>query len=95
MFAKMFAILPHILPANQAAVNKYLVQIYKDVTTIQASVNPCYINEALQAKFADYLDSEEARLRKNLETVHYDIDEMDTLALITGPGRIGKVRFLC
>ncbi|KAF8589617.1 hypothetical protein K439DRAFT_1332394 [Ramaria rubella] len=90
ILAKMFAILPHILPANRGPVHKYLGEVYQDITTVEASVNPCFINETLQARFKDHLDGEEARLKKNLDTVRYDIDAMDTLILITGAGRIGK-----
>lgn len=94
MFAKMFAILPRIDSSNQGSVNKYLKDVYEDVTSFAEGVNPCYINGTLQEKFKDFEQSEERRLRANLETVRYDIDAMDTLALITGPGRIGKVRDL-
>ncbi|KAI1785192.1 hypothetical protein LXA43DRAFT_1100597 [Ganoderma leucocontextum] len=34
-----------------------------------------------------------SRLREGLETVKYDIDAMDTLLLVTGPGRIEKPLF--
>lgn len=87
----MFAILPHILSSNRGPVNKYLSDIYQVVTSFEAAINPCYINETLQSKFKDYVQSEEHRLRHNLQTVRYNIDAMDTLALVTGPGRIGKV----
>ncbi|KAF8483041.1 hypothetical protein JB92DRAFT_2763738, partial [Gautieria morchelliformis] len=94
VFAKMFAILPRIHVSNQASVNKYLSEVYRNVTTIEAAVNPCHVNEALQGKFQPYIESEEKRLRENLEMARYDIDDLDTLTLITGPGRIGKVSVL-
>ncbi|KAF8512112.1 hypothetical protein JB92DRAFT_2930249 [Gautieria morchelliformis] len=90
IFAKMFAILPRIDVSNQVSINKYLSYVYPNVTTILAAVNPCHVNEALQEKFQPYIESEEKRLRENLEMARYDIDDLDTLALITGPGRIGK-----
>ncbi|KAF8589615.1 hypothetical protein K439DRAFT_1521372 [Ramaria rubella] len=71
-FAKMFAILPHIHPANRAPVHKYLEEVYQDITTVEASVNRCFINETLQEKFRDYLDGEEARLKRNLHAVKYN-----------------------
>jgi hypothetical protein len=91
VLAKMFAILPNITDINLSHFHKYLDQIYRDVTMVEASVNPCLVNEALQAKFSDYMKSEEERLRNNLETIRYDIDGVDTIPLITGAGRIGKV----
>ena len=42
--------------------------------------------------FKFHLEAEEARLGKNLRDVKYVIDGTDTLALITGGGRIEKVR---
>ena len=87
----MFAVLPKVRPENRHAVNGYLLQIYEPVTTLQCSVNACPSNDALRARFKIYVDSEEERLTANLQAVNYDIDEMDTLALVTGPGRIDKV----
>lgn len=43
-------------------------------------------------KFKFHLEAEEARLGKYLRDVKYVIDGTDTLALITGGGRIEKVR---
>jgi hypothetical protein len=91
LLSKMFAILPAVLPINKSAANTYLKMIYIAVWTVVASLNRCYVNERLQLKFADYVAAEEARLRGNLETVNYDIDEPATLELITGQGRIDRV----
>ncbi|KAF7302096.1 hypothetical protein MIND_00776400 [Mycena indigotica] len=90
LLAKMFAVRLHVLPENRVAVNKYLETIYHGVTTLHSGVNPCYINESLQEKFAPYFDGEEARLRGNLEAVKYDIDALNTLYLVTGQGRIER-----
>ena len=87
----MYAILPNILPANRASVNDYLETIYVDITTLTNAVNHCPFNDALQAKFQSYNESEEARLKTNLEAVDYRIDGEDTLALVTGSGRIERV----
>lgn len=92
LVAKMFAVLPKLLPANAAAANDYINTMYKPVMTLQASVNECYYNEGLQTRFNLYVDKEEARLKASLEAVQYDIDALDTLALVTGPGRIERVR---
>ncbi|KAJ7093996.1 hypothetical protein B0H15DRAFT_905027 [Mycena belliarum] len=90
LLAKIFAILPRILPVNKSSVNSYLDSIYYQVYTLTASVNACIVNEALQERFALYTAAEEARLKSNLEAVHYDIDALDTLALVTGEGRIDR-----
>jgi hypothetical protein len=39
-----------------------------------------------------YAKGEEERLRENLESVGWDVDSPNTVALITGPGRIERVR---
>ncbi|KAJ7507291.1 hypothetical protein B0H11DRAFT_197898 [Mycena galericulata] len=90
IFAKMFAIIPKILPINKSAVNQYLEMVYYSVYTLSASVNGCYVNEALQERFAEFVASEQARIRTNLEAVQYDIDSADTVELITGQGRIDR-----
>jgi hypothetical protein len=87
----MFAVLPTVRPENRNAVNDYLLSVYESVTTLTDSVNYCPRSDALRARFRSYIDSEEERLRKNLDEVDYDIDARDTLALVTGPGRIERV----
>ena len=47
---------------------------------------------SLQERFKSYVEAEEEWLHEGLETVRYDINAMDTLLLVTGPGRIEKVR---
>ncbi|KAJ7068738.1 hypothetical protein C8F01DRAFT_978668 [Mycena amicta] len=90
LIAKMFAVRHYALPANRVSVNKYLETIYHGVTTLHSGLNACYINESLQEKFASYFDSEEERLRGNLEAVQYDIDALNTLYLVCGQGRIER-----
>lgn len=91
ILAKMFAILPTIKPENRNAVNDYLQTVYHQVVTLKDGLYECPSNDALRMKFKSYVDSEEERLRLNLKTVDFDIDALDTLALVTGPGRIEKV----
>ncbi|KAF8529736.1 hypothetical protein BU17DRAFT_79834 [Hysterangium stoloniferum] len=93
LIGKMFAILPNIKSENLNFVNDYLATVCRRVTTLRASVNLSYRNEVLQARFQSYVDAEEERLRKNLQEVAYDIDAMNTLVLVTGPGRIEKYVF--
>ena len=87
----MFAILPNIHKDNVNSINDYLQSIYPGIVTLQMSVTPCSISEGLQAKFKSYVEAEESRLKESLEQVEYHIDAMDTLTLITGPGRIERV----
>ncbi|KAJ7785322.1 hypothetical protein DFH07DRAFT_976101 [Mycena maculata] len=96
LLEKMFAILPHIRQANKSAANTYLKLVYKPIYTLIKSLNPCYVGYSVSDKFQSYIASEEARIRgkyyahSNLESVKYDIDEANTLQLVTGQGRIDK-----
>ena len=93
--AKMFSIRPLIHSSNRNAVDKYLQTVWKRVCTLTSSLVSTSQADTLQARFQSYVDAEEQRLREGLETVRYDIDAIDTLSLITGPGRIEKVRISC
>ena len=90
--AKMFSIRPLIHSSNRKAVDKYLETVWMRICTLTSSFVKTRQADTLQARFQIYVDAEEQRLREGLETVRYDIDAIDTLSLITGPGRIEKVR---
>jgi len=91
---KMFLILPKIRLENRSPVNNYLALVDRLVTSLQTSLGAWDIDEHLQERFTSYIKAEEARLKRNLEDVHYNIDAMNTLVLITGPGRIERVCIL-
>ncbi|CAK5278153.1 unnamed protein product [Mycena citricolor] len=61
--AKLYGILPHILPANKSAVNQYLTTIEWSVMTVVGSLDTCSPHLSLQKKFENYVIMEEARLR--------------------------------
>ena len=89
--SKMFAIRPQIHSANRVAVDKYLQTVWKRICTLTSSLATTYQSDTLDERFRSYVDAEEQRLREGLETARYKIDETETLALITGPGRIEEV----
>ena len=91
LFAKMFALKGHIHPAVRNSVDTYLHTVWTGISELTTSIDPYYAPESLREKFQSYIDNEERRLREGLEAVRYDIDAMDTLVLVTGPGRIEKV----
>ena len=93
--AKMFAIRPHVHPANRHAVDIYLQTVWQKISTLTLSFVNANQPDSLQERFKSYIEAEEIRLREGLETIRYDIDAMDTLLLITGPGRIEKVSRAC
>ena len=92
VFAKMFALKPHVHPAVRSSVDTYLHAVWTGVSQLTSAVEPYYPSEALREQFQSFIDDEERRLREGLEMVRYDIDAMDTLVLIIGPRRIEKVR---
>ena len=89
--AKMFAIRSHIHSANRNAVDKYLQTVWQKIATLTMSFVGANQPDSLYERFKSYVEAEEQRLRQGLETVRYDVDAMDTLLLVTGPGRIEKV----
>ncbi|KAI8975856.1 hypothetical protein BD414DRAFT_423775 [Trametes punicea] len=93
LLAKMVSLGPRMHEANARTVQVYLRKIFKEIHTLTASFRGAFPYEALRLRFQSYVDDEENRLREGLETVHYDIDAMDTLKLVTGPGRIERFLF--
>ena len=89
--AKMFAVRSQIHPANRNAVSKYLQTVWPRICTLTSSFVDSHRTDPLRERFEGYVESEEQRLRRALEAVKYVIDAMDTLFLVTGPGRIEKV----
>ncbi len=95
LFAKMEGVRSAVLPPNREAVDRYFGCVWEVVHTLTAAVN----SQSSQSsgpdeskKFKPYLEAVEARLGNNLKAVDYVIDGVDTLPLITGVGRVEKVR---
>ena len=92
--AQMFAIRPYLHSSNLTAVNMYLQTLWGKLPLLTSSLTSVDQGDYLEERFRSYVETEEHRLREGLETVKYAIDGMDTLSLITGQGRIEKVRSL-
>jgi hypothetical protein len=98
LFAKMEGVRSVVLPPNREAVDQYFGCAWGVVHTLTAAV----LSQSSQSsqssgpdeskKFKSYLEAVEARLGNNLQAVDYTIDGVDTLPLITGVGRVEKVR---
>lgn len=93
LFAKMEGVRTMVLPPNREVVDKYLAFVWVLVHSLTAATSSL-LSSGLDdtEKFKLHLEAEEARLEKNLRAVDYVIDGIDTLKLITGGGRIEKVR---
>ena len=93
----MFSMLDSILPINRRLVYRYIENYsFSRVELLLRSIIPydAHGDDDLRENIQPYLTEEEERLRSTLESIAWDIDTMDTLALITGPERIEKVRTL-
>ncbi|KAI0766856.1 hypothetical protein BD413DRAFT_567569 [Trametes elegans] len=93
LFAQMFGLLPHIRPENRQLASTYLENVWKRVTTFTASYQCAFGEYELWDRFKAYGRGEERRLEDGLKTFRHRIDGVDTVTLITGPGRIEKYLF--
>ena len=91
LFNKMFGMLPKILPDNRIFIDQYLAGTWQILYEVIAAVEYRTVPDGLRARFASYVKAEEKRLQANLNDIRYDIDELDALNLVTGPGRIERV----
>ena len=95
MFAKMEGVRSVVLPPNREAVDRYFGDVWEVVHTLTTAVlsqSSQSIGTEESKKFKPYLETVEARLGNTLKAVDYVIDGLDTLTLITGMGRVEKVR---
>ena len=94
LLGEMFALLPTIRAENHTLAFEYLCRVWKLVCLFTSSlkdVDDPGKKQNLWPRFSSYVEAEERRLNERLNTFQYCIDGRDTLALITGPGRIEKV----
>jgi hypothetical protein len=92
LFAKMEGVRATVLPLNREAVDTYFLNAWRAVHPLIAAVSSQYSDLDDPEKFKLYLKSEETRLERKLQTFNYVIDGIDTVTLITGKGRIEKVK---
>ncbi len=84
-----------LLPENRYWADYYLKTVWPVAFELIKSFRPANIPEHVQAKFQSYTEHEESRMRKNLEDIRFDIDALDTVYVVAGPGRIEKVSQYC
>lgn len=101
---KILLILREMVDLNREILkeNKYFVDLYfhRDAfDVVEQVLRSCKTLEEytsicpeLVSLTENYTRGEEERLRKNLEDIGYDMDSPTTVTLITGPGRIERVR---
>ena len=89
----MYAMRDRILPENRNEVERYLGYTWPFASELAKSLRPTMVelSEDAQVKFKEYVQFEEDRLRKNLTAIKYDIDALETVYGVIGPGRVEKV----
>lgn len=80
-----------VLPENRYWADYYLKNVWPVAYELIKSFRPANVPDHVEAKFQEYADYEESRIRKNLEDIRFDIDALDTVYVVAGPGRIEKV----
>ncbi|KAI0826090.1 hypothetical protein BC629DRAFT_47848 [Irpex lacteus] len=92
IFARMFAMRDRILPENRGSVDYYLRMTWPISSQLTKSLSSplTSIPESHEEKFKEYVQFEEDRLRNNLVRIKYDIDAVETVYGVMGPGRIEK-----
>ena len=95
LLSKMEGVRSVVLPPNREAFDYYFGCVWFVVHKLTAAVNSQSSQSSVpdeSNKFESYLEAVEVRLGNNLQAVNYIIDGVDTLPLITGVGRVEKVR---
>ncbi|KAI0371099.1 hypothetical protein BV20DRAFT_211321 [Pilatotrama ljubarskyi] len=85
---------PSSVRLRSSLANDYLMKVEPLVREMTSSFSEDSGGLPLLDHFQEYTDQEEARLREGLETVNYDLDAMDTLALIVGRWGIERNLFI-
>jgi len=92
LFAIMFALLPKILPENYNWAHQYLSEVWEFTTEITMGLRFTDVPTSIWNKFQRHVEMEEEEIQSNLEGVGYNIDELNTVHAVTGPGRVEKAR---
>ncbi|CAL1709515.1 unnamed protein product [Somion occarium] len=90
ILALMYGLRSRLLPENHYWADYYLRKVWSSVVEITAGLQTPDLPDHLEAKFEPYISHEEERIRKNLQDIRFDIDALDTVYVVAGPGRIEK-----
>ncbi|KAK7058060.1 hypothetical protein R3P38DRAFT_2599651 [Favolaschia claudopus] len=83
------------MPGNTRFVNDYIEGCWQHVTALTSSIERYDGPETwLEEKFATYLQAQESMLKERLEKIQYDVDALDTVALILRGDRIESSIFV-
>lgn len=89
----MFDLLPSLLPRNRYWADYYLDRVWPYAAELLFALRKRDLPD-LEYKFQPYIEKEEERIRNNLKEIRYDIDALDSVHVVAGPGRIETVRVI-
>lgn len=89
----MFNMRSHILSHNRYWTEYYLDLVWPVAAELILALRRRELPD-LEHKFLPYFLKEEERLKRNLQDIRYDIDALDTVHVVAGPGRIETVSWL-
>ena len=89
----MSSLLENILAPNRANFREYLDGTRRLVANMVQPFQGDAERLSLLPQFRAYMDENEAQLQRSLETAKYEIDALDTLALVNGRRGLERVRF--
>lgn len=91
LFAHIFSLRSTIKAENRYWVDYYLRTVWPVAFELTQSLRSPDVAEHIEDKFSAFAQYEEERMMKNLEDIRFDIDALDTVYVVAGPGRIEKV----
>ncbi|GJE96219.1 hypothetical protein PsYK624_124130 [Phanerochaete sordida] len=89
----MFSLRGELLPENRYWADYYLRNVWPVAFELVKGFHPANLPEHVEAKFQAFAELEEERIRQNLDAIRFDIDALDTVYVVAGPGRIEKYMF--
>ena len=92
IFDAMSQLSHHVLPENRRIVNQYIEVAWQYVGPFARSIEKDEEGTPeLRSQFEPYVTAEEARLRRNFEAVKYQIEDSETVRLVSEDARLETV----
>ena len=95
VFSNMYAAAQRVLPTNRAIVDNFLgcyalTEVDRMLCGVHDILDTSYSDFTLYEEFSGYVDKEQARMKRTLSKISYNIDAPNALSLITGKGQLDK-----
>ncbi len=97
ILARISVVSRKVLPTNRVFVDQFnwhssaTLELDQLLAGVHSAVEDLGGDEELFHRFKGFVDDEELRMQKTLESIKYNIDAPNTLRLVIGPGRLEKV----